>query len=77
MKRKKEKISITKDDLRDALNVIGGQSRFPFPGRFLVCKEVYKDDMAMDNSNSAVEYDCFNYQDDAIDVLFKELEGKK
>jgi len=73
----KNRITITKNDLKKAFDVIGDQRRFFRPGRFLICKEVYKDDNDVDDSNSAVEYDCFTYQQEGIDALFEELKSRR
>lgn len=66
----KELMNITKNDLRNALDKIGNQNRFFKPGRYLLCREVYK------GIGEGVTYDCFTYQDEGIDELFRELNRK-
>jgi len=70
-----ETIVITKSILQKALQNIGEQKRFPVPGRFILGKMVYKDDREIDDSNSAVEIECWNeyYEKEGIDALFEEL----
>jgi hypothetical protein len=66
-RRKMEKITITKEKLKDALLSLAKQERFFRPGQYMLCRQVYK------GIGEGVTYDCSTYFEEGIDELFKEL----
>jgi hypothetical protein len=65
-----EKITITKEKLKDALMAIADQKRFFRPGQYVLCREVYA------GIGEGIEFDCSTYFEEGVDELFTELKRK-